>query len=121
MIMDTTFCKPELRDGEYVCSVCGFGEGQGEKQTFVRRCRPAVAPTERQAFPSLPRQAANLVTALVEAAADGCKRATPEVRAERLAICEACEHHKDGRCVKCGCHSKAKVQARAWTCPEGKW
>jgi len=33
-------CKPIEQNGEYVCPICGFGKGRGEKQPFVRRCRP---------------------------------------------------------------------------------
>lgn len=54
--------------------------------------------------------------------------ATPEhLRAERLKICQGCEHFRDGKCGKCGCKIRTAAQwldKLSWAdqrCPLGKW
>lgn len=46
-------------------------------------------------------------------------------QAARLAICEVCEHNRDGKCAKCqtcgGRPVSAKVKREDETCPEGRW
>ena len=80
---------------------------------------PAPSPA---AYPSLFRQAANLAGAagrVVAAAAKGEPvLASPEVRAERTAICAACEFHDaaKNRCTKCGC-TGAKLHLAPMQCP----
>ena len=51
------------------------------------------------------------------------------VSAERLAICEGCEHHSknhstvrpDAHCVSCGCTLSAKSKCLSCSCPIKKW
>jgi hypothetical protein len=51
------------------------------------------------------------------------------VSAERLAICEGCEHHSknhstvrpDAHCVRCGCTLSAKTKCLSCSCPIKKW
>ena len=48
--------------------------------------------------------------------------ATAEVKAARLATCDACPHRlASGRCAKCGCFLAAKTGIAAEACPIGKW
>ena len=42
--------------------------------------------------------------------------ASPEVIAERTAICSACEHHDLGRCRDCGCYLWSKVRCAGERC-----
>ena len=44
-----------------------------------------------------------------------------EVREERLAICNDCEHLKDGKCELCGCFVLPKSHFGNMACPVGKW
>jgi hypothetical protein len=32
-------CLPEVIEGEHICSVCGWGKGQGRQRSFTRNCR----------------------------------------------------------------------------------
>ena len=51
------------------------------------------------------------------------------VSSERLAICNACEHHSknhisirpDAHCVECGCTLAAKTKCLTCECPLKKW
>ena len=71
--------------------------------------------------PSLPRQAWNLARSLAYFVADGFKTVTQDQYRERLEICDACQHRRDNRCLKCGCRLSLKARGRAFKCPENKW
>ena len=51
------------------------------------------------------------------------------VSAERLAICNECEHHSknhstvrpDAHCISCGCTLSAKSKCLSCSCPINKW
>ena len=49
--------------------------------------------------------------------------ATPEVTAERQAICKPCEFvfEPTNSCKKCGCFIQAKTRLKNASCPIGKW
>jgi hypothetical protein len=71
--------------------------------------------------PPLPRQAWNLARSLADFVADGCRTVTPDEYRRRLEICDACDHRRANRCLKCGCRLSLKARGRAFQCPEGKW
>ncbi len=61
---------------------------------------------------------------------EAMKEQIAQVSAERLAICEACEHHSknhnkpmrpDAHCVSCGCTLSAKSKCLSCSCPISKW
>lgn len=80
-----------------------------------------------QAFPPFIKEAKTFAVAVGRAVRSLVARkkvlAQPEIRAERMAICEECEYFaKDAvRCYKCGCKLFAKVALATEACPEGKW
>lgn len=48
--------------------------------------------------------------------------ASADKAAERFETCQACPHFTgDGRCTKCGCFMKTKVNLETAECPIGKW
>jgi len=50
--------------------------------------------------------------------------ASAELAAERMAICQACEHKRDKpvmHCAKCGCVLALKTKLKIGKCPIGKW
>jgi hypothetical protein len=49
------------------------------------------------------------------------KMVPDEVREERLAICNECEHLKDGKCELCGCFVLPKSYFENMACPIEKW
>lgn len=49
------------------------------------------------------------------------KIASEEIKNERLAICQSCQHNKLGVCSKCGCVLRLKTQWKTTKCPVGKW
>ena len=71
--------------------------------------------------PSLARQAWNLAQALADFAADGCHTVAEDEYRRRLETCDACDHRRANRCLKCGCRLSLKARGRAFKCPEGKW
>jgi hypothetical protein len=67
---------------------------------------PEPEPEPEPEPPGLLKMAANLVVAVVEHAADGFRKASPEVQAERERLCLACDpYHEKARdaCRACGC------------------
>lgn len=77
-------------------------------------------------MPSLPRRAISLAAAVGTAAAAAVKAGSikavmtpPELKAERLAICGACDHlRKDRHCALCGCPVEKKVRLRTSVCAD---
>jgi len=49
------------------------------------------------------------------------KMVPDEVREERLAICNECEHLKKGQCELCGCFVLPKSYFENMACPIEKW
>jgi len=47
--------------------------------------------------------------------------ASEEIKQERLAHCNKCEHNKVGICTKCGCILRLKTQWKTTKCPVDKW
>lgn len=48
--------------------------------------------------------------------------ASEQVRARRLAECDACPNvRSDWRCSQCGCYLPAKVKLATESCPVGRW
>ena len=82
-------------------------------------------------LPSGAAKAASFIAAAAKAAmgvlSTGKLVATPDARAERMAICEACSNFlaSDGvlgaRCAVCGCFLQAKAALITEDCPEEKW
>lgn len=81
-------------------------------------------PCRRCLLEDMPSQAAlaasvrELVSLLPEAL-----RAEPEVTAERLKVCRACDHLTDGMCVLCGCYVELRAAKNKMRCPDvpGRW
>jgi hypothetical protein len=71
---------------------------------------PKIAP------PGIVRQAINFAGAVLNHVLSG-EAASPELQAERLAICGACEHDVDGWCQVCGCNLSVKVSFAEQRCP----
>ena len=84
---------------------------------------------EYRPLPGLLQKAANLATALAEAATyDGPLLAPEQMINNRLAICRGSETQKrcgyfdpQQFCRSCGCITAAKVRLASSHCPEGKW
>lgn len=77
-------------------------------------------------FPSAATQASNAIAAVGRVASavltGQAVMASPEVKAERLAICQACEAFdvEHQRCKMCGC-TMVKLMLATEKCPLGKW
>lgn len=82
-------------------------------------------------LPSGAAKAASFIAAAAKAAmgvlSTGKLIAAPDVRAERMAVCEACpsflasEDILGPQCSVCGCFLKAKTALITQSCPDGKW
>lgn len=59
--------------------------------------------------------------AVREFVADGCVTVSPEAYAERLTICQPCEHRNGMNCRKCGCGLARKAKWRSSLCPDDRW
>jgi hypothetical protein len=82
-----------------------------------------VAPRPKDL--SLARKARNLAAAgarVAKATATGQKvLVSAEEKERRLAICNACEHLKNGSCELCGCVASWKTKLATESCPVAKW
>ena len=82
-------------------------------------------------LPSNAARAASFIAAAAKAAmgvlSTGKLVAAPDVRSERMAVCEACPNFQasegalGARCSVCGCFLKAKTALITQRCPENKW
>ena len=68
----------------------------------------------------------NFAGSMAKWTASGFKVNTPETTAQRLAICQGCEHLVNDACSKCGCPCTGegvidKLTIATEQCPEGKW
>lgn len=80
------------------------------------------APTESHA--TIFDKARNFTAAAIQHVAVGMPEASPELQAERLAICEACELMTPERTCRhksCGCQLDRKSAWLDQHCPIGKW
>jgi hypothetical protein len=99
-------------------------------ETYRRSCerkagKESEAPVSLSetpaSMPSAFRQVLNFTGALSRHVAAGCPRTPPDELARRQALCLACEHHREGRCKKCGCVLRAKQAWAGEKCPVGRW
>ncbi len=82
-------------------------------ELFCRRSCPKM--------PGMTKMAKSFTKAAVKHAASGFKtRDKKEIRRIML-ICETCEHYTDGRCRKCGCNMKKKIEWATTHCKLKKW
>lgn len=49
------------------------------------------------------------------------EKAPPEAYAERLVVCESCEHLIKGTCMKCGCYVELRAALTKGSCPKKRW
>ncbi len=87
----------------------------------VEAPRPAPAAT-----PNAAEMALNFAKAAARHAMAGGKKATDEVRTQRLAICQECEFCESQddvpfRCHHCGCYLQLKTGWASEHCPLAKW
>jgi hypothetical protein len=80
---------------------------------------PASAPPRP---PGLLRKAATLARAVTRHVAAGLPAVPPEVKAQRLALCQVCpDLRPNGNCGRCGCVVAVKTGWALEECPAGKW
>ncbi len=100
--------------------------------TFAKGQRFVFGPSQPAANPPMPplmQQAKNFTRAVVRnvsrMARGNAASVSPEVAAERIAICQKCElfNAKSERCShpKCACFLRLKTWLKAESCPAGKW
>ena len=75
----------------------------------------------RSEMPGLVTQGWNLVRAIRDFVADGCKTVSTEDYQSRLQVCESCERCQEDRCLACGCNLMFKARGRAFECPLNLW
>lgn len=107
------------------CANCGREVGSNHADPDMIRAICSEDPGK----PGLIRRAINFTRAAVQHAGDRLAVVPDEVRAARLAICQACPLLVDDVCThpKCGCGIKANrtfIDKLSWAsskCPIGKW
>lgn len=60
-------------------------------------------------------------TSMAKFATSGFKTVPQEIHAQRMALCNSCQHHTGTRCVLCGCFTHAKAWMPHESCPLLKW
>jgi ribosomal protein L32 len=92
---------------------------EGWRRHVIALAGGKPAPERKQSYPPITTQLGNFWRSMKGFVKSGGKLAPKAVRAERLRICQGCEHydttHK--RCRKCGCRQSAKVWVASDRCP----
>lgn len=93
---------PRLLDlpGYEAIAAMPFGQAPPAMHPAVRDRVLADPPPDP---PGLLTMAGNLAGSAIAHVADGGRKASPKVQAERRAICRACPLLVDGGCTACGC------------------
>jgi tetratricopeptide (TPR) repeat protein len=82
---------------------------------------PDLAASTASSGPGVLKMALSAGKAMAAFLGSGMKKTAPEIHRDRLAICEACEHHTGLRCRLCGCFTAAKAWLPYEVCPIGRW
>ena len=77
--------------------------------------------TDPSSGPGLLRMAVSATKAMMKFIGSGLKTTAPDIQQNRLATCQACEHHTGLRCRICGCFTNVKTRMAHEQCPIGKW
>ena len=124
------------RPAGYLEDCLAIGTLDADRVTFTRKqyaelcakyrgAAPAKGPPP--ALPSLAQRVANFAASAAKHVASGMPMCTDEQIAARWAICQGCEFHQNGTCVKCGCplvrerHYISKLSWANEKCPVDKW
>lgn len=124
------------RPDGYLEDCLATGTIDGERVMFTREqygelCRKyrGQVPAKAQPTPppSLAQRVANFAASAAKHVASGMPMCTDEQIQARWAICQGCEFHQNGTCMKCGCplvrerHYISKLSWANEKCPVGKW
>ena len=77
--------------------------------------------TDPSSGPGLLRMAVSATKAMMKFIGSGLKTTAPDIQQNRMATCQACEHHTGLRCRICGCFTNVKTRMAHEQCPIGKW
>lgn len=110
--------------------VCLVDNKSVKKKFFTGECPenrwPKVKVKKRKA-PPLINQIKSFGRSMTKWAVSGFQKTSNKVYNQRLEICKGCEFWDKeafmhtGRCLKCGCSTKAKLRLKTEKCPIGKW
>ena len=103
--------------------------GQGSSGAYVMTGGPmggsvttaSQTGSEPNTGPGLLRMAVSATKAMMKFIGSGLKTTAPEIQQNRMATCQACEHHTGLRCRVCGCFTNVKTRMAHEQCPIGKW
>jgi hypothetical protein len=104
------------------CRICQLIDPDHPDSTPGYRALFSAAVAKAEA-PSWAKQAVSFGQAVVTHVSAGLPVASPELAADRLAICRACPQFEAGNssCRVCGCAMEVKVTWADQTCPENRW
>ncbi len=71
--------------------------------------------------PGLLRMAVSATKAMMRFIGSGLRATPADIQQQRMATCQACEHHTGLRCRICGCFTNVKTRMAHEQCPIGKW
>lgn len=84
-----------------------------------RQSRQVAVP--RQEEPTLVQTGLTAVKEAAKIAWGGFRGVPPEIKQQRLALCQACPSYRQGRCKECHCIMSVKTAWADMACPLGKW
>lgn len=109
------------------CSV----DGNSVKKKFFSGICPEnrwpKVKIKKRKTPPLVKQIKSFGRSMAKWAISGFKKTSDKVYNQRLEICKGCEFWDKeaflgtGRCLECGCSTKAKLRLKTEKCPIGKW
>lgn len=112
-------CIAETAGWEFMCGTAERGNPV-EILHIVNRSAMGEATVE---YPPLGiwQKLKNLTGAVATQVMAGNPKASPEVQAERKAICQVCEHLRGNTCQLCGCGLDLKRSWATSSCPDKRW
>lgn len=118
--------KAADRPEGYYEEVVGSGEVKGDRVYLTPEVYHRLSAKYAPTLP-LSQRIKNFASSAAKHLAAGLPMCSQEEIDRRYAICQGCEFHKDGACLKCGCplvREKKFISKLSWAheeCPVGKW
>jgi hypothetical protein len=110
--------------------VCSLDNETIKKKAFTGQCIAKKLPAnvlKKKKAPPILNQIKSFVGSMKKWAESGFAKAGNKEFNRRLDICKSCEwwdgeaFANTGRCLKCGCSTKAKLRLKTEKCPIGRW
>ena len=119
----TMICEFEnIGNNQHKCRNCGLVITSALSSDQISATCKAPSK-ERKTMPSTMDMIKNFGSSMANHAMNSFQSVLPNVKEERIKICESCEHYdsESKRCSECGCFVHIKAGWASEKCPLDKW